>query len=369
MVEVDKHAIARTTKAMGGEGTTLLLLRSAASFDSDRLDAAFPQGLGEGPANGGWFQGPTGWLLLVEGLDEEMGPWIDELATQLTRAGVEGTLTGAGTVGQPSWVQSWAPLSVYANVGFRPEPGSSIYSGWSGGQEAAQTAIALATGWVDQHAAKVVAVADLRARFWADRDTAARLMAADLSREGAGSAAGYHQQRREVREAFVARPAELRLLGHSGTASRLEIVDDLRSALLAAPLASVSVATISPRGWQSMGGKDEGTQHFDLRAYRWHPELWNQFTVEPCGVQVLTDRHLARANDLSAWNTRRLDDGHFLVEARDLEPWFATPSHSDVPLDPDVARQARRDFGDMVLTRQQATELGLTRKPPRPPAD
>lgn len=369
MVEVDRPAIARTAKAMGGEGTTLLLLEPAATVDNERLDAALPEDHGDGPANGGWFPGPTGWLLLVEGLDEEVGPWIDDLATRLTDGGVVGTLTGAGTVGQPQWVQGWDHLSLYANLGFRPEPGFDLYSGWVCGHQASQRAITLGMDWIEQHAAKVVAVADLRARFWADRNTAARTMTADLAREGRASAASYHQQRREVREAFLARPAEMMLVGDSDSdvVSRLEIVDDLRSALLAAPLVHLSIATISHRPWSSMGTDDPGPEDFDAKAYRWHPELWDQFTGEPCGIQLLTGSHLARANDLSAWSTRRLDDGHFLVEARDLDPWFAAPRRTDDPLDPELTQQARQDFGDMVLTRRLAAELGVNTKPPRAP--
>ncbi len=62
-------------------------------------------------------------------------------------------------------------------------------------------------------------------------------------------------------------------------------------------------------------------------------------------MQVLTSDHLHRAADLSGWSVIEVAPDRFLVEARDLRPWFA----ADEP-DPDVLAAARDDFGDMLLT-------------------
>jgi hypothetical protein len=65
----------------------------------------------------------------------------------------------------------------------------------------------------------------------------------------------------------------------------------------------------------------------------------------------LRDAHLERARDLSAWTITSLGHGRHLVEAPDLEPWYAgrTP-------EPDVLEQAREDFGPMLLTEQVIEE-------------
>lgn len=68
------------------------------------------------------------------------------------------------------------------------------------------------------------------------------------------------------------------------------------------------------------------------------------------GVSILTDAHLDRAHDLSAWTIHRLGGGRHLLTATDLAPWYA---HTTV--DPDVLAQARRDFGRMIITAQDVT--------------
>ena len=65
MVDVDRAGIARTAKKLGGEGTNILLLRTPAVCDVSVLDAALPADHGDSPANGGWFAGPKGWMLLI----------------------------------------------------------------------------------------------------------------------------------------------------------------------------------------------------------------------------------------------------------------------------------------------------------------
>ncbi len=83
VVDVDRAGIARTAKKLGGEGTNVLLLRTSTSYDMSVLDAALPEDHGDSPANGGWSAGPKGWMLLIEGLDEQVDPWIEELARAL----------------------------------------------------------------------------------------------------------------------------------------------------------------------------------------------------------------------------------------------------------------------------------------------
>ena len=65
MVDVDRAGIARTAKKLGGEGTNVLLLRTPTPYEASVLDAALPEDHGDTPANGGWFAGPKGWMLLI----------------------------------------------------------------------------------------------------------------------------------------------------------------------------------------------------------------------------------------------------------------------------------------------------------------
>jgi hypothetical protein len=73
--------------------------------------------------------------------------------------------------------------------------------------------------------------------------------------------------------------------------------------------------------------------------------LNGRYIPDAHGLQLLTDAHLAHANDLSDWTIEPLGEGKHLVQAKDLEPWYAT-----IDPDPDTLAKARADFGGMILT-------------------
>ena len=74
--------------------------------------------------------------------------------------------------------------------------------------------------------------------------------------------------------------------------------------------------------------------------------LWPVRVADAYGLQLLTGKHLNRANDLSTWKVTPVED-RYLVEARDPEAWFAgTP-------DPEILAAARADFGDIIVTQQE----------------
>ena len=365
MVDVNWGGIARAAKALGGEGTNIITVKAATACDRDVLEAALPPDNGDSPANGGWFTGPTGWLLLIEGLDEQVNPWLEDLAARLSAAGVEGTLTGAGSVGQPLWAQRMREkASLHGLVGFRTRSEFHYYDGWVGDDATSDAAIRLGMDWLTAHGGKIMSHPDMRANFWTEPAAASQLMTRDVTRSGLAHATNYHQQRLEVRSASVQSPATLCLSTATAEYPWQQMVDELRAGLLATPMDLVSVAMVSTRNGLAEHEPDaEGNCH--SHAYEWHPERWGDLICEPCGIQVLTDRHLAAAQDLSAWRTTRVDETHVLVEARDLGPWYAAPRHPMNSLDPDLLSQARRDFGEMILTAAKAEELRLDTKPPR----
>jgi hypothetical protein len=73
--------------------------------------------------------------------------------------------------------------------------------------------------------------------------------------------------------------------------------------------------------------------------------LWDRFVPDVHGIQLLTEAHLARAGNLDAWDVQRLTPSRYLVQAKDLRPWFAADE-----IDPSILAAARQDFHDMLLT-------------------
>lgn len=79
--------------------------------------------------------------------------------------------------------------------------------------------------------------------------------------------------------------------------------------------------------------------------YQRSRHLWSDYVIDAAGINLLTDRHLARASDLSGWDIEEVAADRFLVSARDLAPWFAGRAAPGEVID-----KARRDFGDMILS-------------------
>jgi hypothetical protein len=85
--------------------------------------------------------------------------------------------------------------------------------------------------------------------------------------------------------------------------------------------------------------------YVDETQIHYNRHLYARYIPGAHGLQILTDAHLANANDLSDWIIEPLGGGKHLVQAKDLEPWYAT-----VDPDPETLAKARADFGGMILT-------------------
>ena len=360
-MEVDRAGIARTAKKLGGEGTNVLLLKTTRPVEVGVLDAALPADRGDSPANGGWSAGPKGWMLLIEGLDEQVDPWIDDLAQALADVGVEGTLTGAPAVGPPRWAQmvSRDARWLSASIGFRTSVGSALRlrNGWAAGPAARDIVVAVGLRWLTAHDGDLMASTGEGANFWVDASTAAAMFTEHITQGGNAVSGSYDRARQDIRHVSTTLPSAMTLSSESGNLPWQQTVEELRAALIAMPLDLVSMAMIGYRYLSTYFALSGDA--FDSMAYLHHPERWDEFVLEPSGIQILTDRHLEHARDLSEWRTTRLDGDHVLVEARDLGPWFATRRRQHESPDPDLVAQARRDFGDMILTPGRAQQFGL----------
>ncbi|MFD0635576.1 hypothetical protein [Catenulispora yoronensis] len=78
--------------------------------------------------------------------------------------------------------------------------------------------------------------------------------------------------------------------------------------------------------------------------FRRNDPIWSSQVPDACGIQLLTQRHLDRAADLSAWQVEELCPGRYLVEAADVEGWYGPHGPSESTL-----AQARSDFGAMIV--------------------
>lgn len=365
-MDVDWAGIARAERSMGGE-QNLLLLTSKRRYEADFLDEAVPADEGEGLANGGWFHGPPGWMLFIEGLSEQMKPWIQQLADGLTAAGVEGKLTGARTVGSPTWAKvdefMFGPR-LNGLLGYRPVDGFWRMPGWGCGTDTLELAVSHGIDWMCAKGGRAQANINLRADFWADPATAKQILVGQASTTNVSFSQSFHDKHREIRTVDITRPGAVSLTSRAGWVDWVETINELRAVLLHAPVERLSIAVVSHLTWGDfLGVILPGSAFYDQFAYDWFPDRWHEFSLDPCGIQILTDLHLAKASDLSNWNTTRLDEHHYLVESKDLAAWYAKPLRQMDQVDPDLLDQARADFGGMILTHALAEELDMTHKP------
>jgi hypothetical protein len=119
------------------------------------------------------------------------------------------------------------------------------------------------------------------------------------------------------------------------------VVEAGRRLLLASPETAVYGAVITGNPYPSPG-------HLPMVGesdYMLWSQYWDRIVPDAYGAQILGPAHMERIGDLSGWVTSRLDGERYLVEARDLGPWFdaSTP-------DPVVLAAARDDFAGIILT-------------------
>ncbi|HXH80550.1 hypothetical protein [Nocardioides sp.] len=109
------------------------------------------------------------------------------------------------------------------------------------------------------------------------------------------------------------------------------------------------------------GPSGQSWPHIYESDLRYHRPLIDTYVPDASGLQVLTDAHLERANDLTDWDITPLTGGRHLVATRDVEGWFRPPAGPDwgpgsamrpAPENEALVAKARADFGEMILTPQ-----------------
>jgi hypothetical protein len=89
-------------------------------------------------------------------------------------------------------------------------------------------------------------------------------------------------------------------------------------------LGFVATTTVFRLSWSDLRpayGQDSLLPFFRL--------LRDEFTPDAYGVQVLTGKHLAKTSNLDGWDVSLVAPDRYLVQARDLVPWFDRWSPQD----------------------------------------
>lgn len=127
---------------------------------------------------------------------------------------------------------------------------------------------------------------------------------------------------------------------------------DLARQPLAFAVEHTNVAFIATRYpvdnvWWPSQGSDDDWAYLHESEVRYNEPLLASMVPDAHGIQVLTRDHLDRAANLDDWSVKCLGHDRYLVEARDLEVWYAGPSPDRAARD-----KAQADFGDMIINRE-----------------
>lgn len=126
-------------------------------------------------------------------------------------------------------------------------------------------------------------------------------------------------------------------------------LDKVTRAMVAFPadtdLAFVQYSNHLALDWSELAAGRPRLPYVEEHHIRYNRHLTGRYIPDAHGIQLLTDAHLAHAKDLSDWIIEPVATGKYLVQAKDLEPWYAM-----IDPDPETLARARADFGGMLLT-------------------
>lgn len=360
-VQTRMPSIQKALRASGGTEVWLLLKDTDATLDQfvDALAEVNAQWAERSPEIGSFPSGsPVGHVVCLLDVTGRAADWLDAFRQALERRGASGSLTAAPQAHPPLWMNArYAPaLTTFVawtvdlqSMTADPERNSN----WHIPRDATESIASFASGWAIRPNADVTLRQNI---FWLkvnSADVSAPLGQAVQSTGMAGVDV-VQDARQRCRRVSLSPGGDGVFQVVDEQLDWRKLVHQLRSTLVGLPeFTNHAFIRSAPRGALSIMDVDRvvplpGLREYHVRSAR---HLLHEYVPDAHGLQLLRESHLRRASDLSRWSVSDVGHGRFLVEAQDLEPWYADP----VPVR-EVLSQARRDFGAMLLTEQVISE-------------
>ncbi len=316
--------------------------------DAGWSDDAFTEGVSDSDA------GPVA-LMSRTGAEQGVRAWLDAFARHLQSLGLAGKVTAAPQVFFPEWmgVGIDVPRQLTALVSYRTEDLALVDAdeqrrAWHVRPALTAEIANAAAEWGRFDGADVYLMRNIHET---------RVKNPHVGPALAGGAAKFAMARVAYLQPETHRAvwASLSPLGRAcygvmdDTVSWSDRLAQVVRAMLAFPkdtdLAFVQYNNLLTLSWSALSTGRPALPYVREYHVRYNRHLNAQYIPDAHGIQLLTDAHLAHANDLSDWIIEPLDGGRHLVQAKDLEPWYA-----QIDPDPQTLAQARADFGGMIIT-------------------
>ncbi len=371
VVQIRSSAIERAWRAEG-EGFTWLLLakprhKDGADTAFERFQAAVTSSndhaAERGDDNEVFAEGPAptaaGFAVLLSRASEQaaLRRFVEDLAVALEANGLTGSLTAAGDATAPTWARGGPVLAAF--LAFIPDLDSMAREtqttiGWHVPADRTDRITQLAVTWAGPMKSRsIVRVGQHSVELTGAPTTTevATLLARGVAATGMAGVELVDEPSRLVQQANLAPGGDMVLQTAPGAGNERpwrDVVGLLRDALTALP-ADLNQGFVRPTVRQALSVQmlDATVKLPGIREHhvRYNKHLLDRFIPDVHGIQVLRDEHLATLSDTRGWNITELTTGRYLVEAEDLEPWYA----DGVP-DPSVLDAARAQFASVLLT-------------------
>ena len=318
--------------------------------DAGGGDDAFTEGLSDSDA------GPVA-LMSRTGPEPAVRAWFAAFAHHLQALGLSGTVTAAPEAYFPGWMSGECPLPKqltafvsYQTVDLTQLGDLERRRGWHVPAALTKRVAEAGAAWGRFDGADVYLSRNIHQIRTKNPDVARPL--ADGIIESGMAAVTYlrSEPRRKISMA----------LGPQGgacyevmddTASWRDRLEQVTAAMVAFPedtdLAFVQYSHVHTINWSDLATGRPALPYVLESGIRYNRHLNSKYIPDAHGLQILTDTHLGNPNDLSDWIIEPLGGGRHLVQAKDLEPWYA-----NIDPDPETLAKARADFGKMILTPQ-----------------
>lgn len=311
-------------------------------------DVVFTEGVSDSDA------GPVA-LMSRSGQEEGVREWFGAFADHLQSLGKSGKVTAAPKVFFPDWLSGVIkiPLQLTAFVSYRTNDLShlsepEVLSGWHVPAPVTAKITDAATAWGQFPGADVYLSRDIHQIRIKNPDVG-RPLADGVTKFGMAGVTYLRSEPRKMISLNLAMQGQASYEVMDDTASWQDRVEKVLRAMVAFPqdteLAFLRYSRYYTISWTDLIDCRPALPHVRESGIRYNKHLNSQYTPDAHGLQILTDAHLKHATDLSDWVIKPLGAGRHLVQAKDLEPWYATTT-----VDPETLAKARDDFGAVILT-------------------
>lgn len=277
--------------------------------------------------------------------DEHVDAWMGSFVPALSRRGIRGRLEGVRVV-WPSELLSAArapvpTLFVWFDGVDAPDP----RSGWQLPPEATRAVVGTAVDWSLAQSGQVVLTAS-GLSMEAGREGLARELELILHGASSGAIDVVDEALQKARRMAFG-PMAVGIFQTLGGSATDQVARLRELALLVAAHTRLGLIRVAQRGVSGVHALDSAQPlpgRLEEHHVRSAPALLDRLMPDAHGLQVVGSAHLAAAGELPGWMVEDLGHGKFLVEAPDLDAWYA----ARLPVS-DVLARGRADWGAALL--------------------